>query len=91
VITFAEYKTFAFEEFERKRYGQFVYMGGRMLKKHPPATWRPIEWCDQCRADITGGLHFDQFTRAALCSQCKQRAGDGERGAFATIGIIWDG
>lgn len=87
MIEFSEYEAFAAEEFKKHRYGRFVFMN-RMLKKHPPATWRPIEWCDRCRADITGGLHLNRATGAALCPQC---AGGGDRQAFATIGIIWDG
>ncbi len=88
MIDFGEYAAFADAEFARVRYGDFVFMGGRMLKKHPPATWRPITWCDRCRADITGGLFFDKTTRETLCPSC---ANGGDVAAAAALGIIWNG
>ena len=86
MIQFREYEEFAEECFKKERHGTFVRLG-RMLKKHPPANWRPIEWCDKCRADITGGLSLNRATKEALCARC---AGSGDRAAFATVGILWD-
>lgn len=87
LIEFQEYAEFAEAEFQRERYGLFV-RHGQMLKRHPPATWRPIKWCDRCKIDITDGLYFDEATKTALCPAC---ANGGDKAAAAALGIIWDG
>lgn len=83
-LTFSEYAEIASEAAEEPLPRQFVRFRGRMMKRHV-STWRPISWCDNCRADITGGLLFDPDRRAALCDGC----GESDRDAAAALGIIY--
>ena len=88
MMDFDDYKKMAEESFKAERYGRYVSHGGKMLKKHPPATWRPIDWCDRCKGGLSGGLSYNAETDEALCHSCSDENLDGA--GFASIGIIWD-
>lgn len=84
-LTFSEYAEIASEAAEGPLPRQFVRYQGRMMKRHI-STWRPISWCDECKADIEGGLLFEPVRRVALCGRC---AGS-DKEAAAALGIIYD-
>jgi len=87
-IRFAEYAKFAEDQAAQEEYGQFGWHEGHMVKRHAGYAWRPIRWCDRCKVNIEDGLFFDQESRTALCPVC---ATGGDKTAFASIGIIFDG
>jgi len=86
-IGFSEYAAFVEERVAKERYGRFGHYADGLVKRHPGRVWRPIDWCDRCKADLSSGLFFDEETRTALCPTC---ATGGDKAAFASIGIIFD-
>jgi len=89
LISFREYSKIAHEAVSEPYPKQFQTQhenSEQVLKRHPGQFWRPIEWCDRCKSDITDGLFFDPESRAALCRKCAGVPSDEE--AAATLGII---
>jgi hypothetical protein len=62
-----------------------------ILKCHPGQIWRPIDWCDECKANVRqqGHVAFDPETRRATCYRCAEVQDD--RVAASALGIDWDG
>lgn len=86
ILTFNEYTTIAIAAAKEPRPRRFTPSpNGRLMKLHDSSTWRPMSWCDRCRADITGGLVFYLESGEALCAICA----DTDRIAAAALGISY--
>ena len=86
-IQFSEYEDYVKLVRFNEGPGRFGEYKGCVVKRHADNAWRPIAWCDRCKADITSGLFFDEESGAALCSSC---GGQSDKKDFASVGIIWD-
>jgi hypothetical protein len=83
-IDFEEYEKRAREIAEKPFNGRFSGSGKTTYKRHPGQIWRPISWCDKCKADISGGVVCDEELKVALCPACS----DLDKKIASSLGII---
>jgi len=91
-LTFSEYEKIASRavlEPYPKQFQSATPSSEKIMKRHGGHTWRPIEWCDECRDDLQDGVMFNPVSRAALCPRCAGCPSDEE--VATSLGIIWDG
>ena len=85
-VPYETYERFAKKIAEKPFNGKYSGKGGKIFKRHPGQIWRPIAWCDKCKADITGGVVLDVQDDSALCSEC----GGFDKEVAASLGILID-
>ena len=85
-VPFAEYEEMAASRLHEPPPRWYSMFRGVLMKRHEGFVWKPIDWCDECEADLTGGLFYDPETGKALCSEC---AGHDDGAEARALGIKW--